>query len=64
MCGPKFCSMNISQEVRQYAKEQEAAAAAAAALVEIELPELPVVAAEGMRQMSEEFKARGAALYH
>ena len=63
MCGPKFCSMNISQEVRQYAKEQEAAAAAAT-LEEIELPELPEAAAEGMRQMSEEFKARGAALYH
>jgi len=24
MCGPKFCSMKISQDVRDYAKEQEA----------------------------------------
>jgi phosphomethylpyrimidine synthase len=23
MCGPKFCSMKISQEVREYAAEQE-----------------------------------------
>ena len=24
MCGPKFCSMKISQEVRDYAAAQEA----------------------------------------
>ena len=23
MCGPKFCSMKISQEVRQYAKDND-----------------------------------------
>ena len=26
MCGPKFCSMKISQDVRQFSAEQEAAA--------------------------------------
>jgi phosphomethylpyrimidine synthase len=25
MCGPKFCSMKISQDVRDYAAEKEAA---------------------------------------
>ncbi|PNH10141.1 Phosphomethylpyrimidine synthase, chloroplastic [Tetrabaena socialis] len=54
MCGPKFCSMNITQELRvmvQNDLDAEAAAAEAAA-------------AEGMAQMSEEFKRRGAEIYH
>ena len=37
MCGPKFCSMKISQEVRE--------------------------AAEGMQQMSENFRANGGEIY-
>ncbi|MEJ2766518.1 phosphomethylpyrimidine synthase ThiC [Photobacterium sp. MCCC 1A19761] len=57
MCGPKFCSMKISQEVRDYAKTlpQEAQA------VEIKLLEDPL---EGMQQKAEEFRARGSELYH
>ncbi|HBR98283.1 MAG TPA: phosphomethylpyrimidine synthase ThiC, partial [Gammaproteobacteria bacterium] len=27
MCGPKFCSMKITQDVRDYAEKQEAEAA-------------------------------------
>jgi len=38
MCGPKFCSMKISQEVRE-------------------------IAARGMAEMSESFRASGSALY-
>ena len=49
MCGPKFCSMKITQEVREYAARQEAAAQP----IEI-----------GMLQMSEEFRNRGGELYH
>ncbi|CCG85552.1 phosphomethylpyrimidine synthase ThiC [Erwinia piriflorinigrans] len=49
MCGPKFCSMKISQEVRDYAARQEAEARP----VEI-----------GMAQMSQEFRNRGGELYH
>ena len=49
MCGPKFCSMKISQEVRDYAGGQMADA--------------EKVAAEGMKQKSEEFKARGSEIY-
>lgn len=49
MCGPKFCSMKITQEVREYAARQEAEA------VPIEI---------GMAQMSDEFRTRGGELYH
>jgi len=47
MCGPKFCSMKISQEVRDYA-------AARAPNEE---------AARGMVEMSEKFKAGGGEIY-
>lgn len=49
MCGPKFCSMNITQEIRDYA--------AAASLDE------EVALQEGMKQMSEEFKKKGSEIY-
>ncbi len=51
MCGPKFCSMKISQEVRDYAAAQEAAKP-----IEVQLT--------GMEKMSAEFRARGSELYH
>jgi phosphomethylpyrimidine synthase len=50
MCGPKFCSMKISQEVREFANVQNAAA--------------PVAEAEqGMQHMAEKFREEGAELY-
>ena len=49
MCGPKFCSMKITQEVREYAARQEAEARP----IEI-----------GMAQMSDEFRRRGGERYH
>ena len=52
MCGPKFCSMKITQEVRVYAEEQRIAA--------LELNE----AEQGMQAKAEEFKAQGSELYH
>lgn len=52
MCGPKFCSMKITQEVRDYAAALEAKAQP------IEL------VASGMAQMSAEFRSRGSELYH
>jgi phosphomethylpyrimidine synthase len=58
MCGPKFCSMKISQEVREYAKDTEQVAADG--LIEVRLLDDPL---EGMRQKSEEFKAKGSELY-
>ena len=51
MCGPKFCSMKITQEVRVYAEEQRIAA-------------LDLGIEEGMQAKAEEFKAQGAQLYH
>jgi phosphomethylpyrimidine synthase len=50
MCGPHFCSMKITQDVREYARthgvsEQEALAV-------------------GMEEKSKEFEASGAEIYH
>ena len=50
MCGPKFCSMKITQEVREYAANQRIAA------VDVEV-------AEGMREQSERFRQEGSQLY-
>lgn len=52
MCGPKFCSMKISQEVRDYAADLEAA--------ELEQQQI----AQGMAEKSAEFRATGAEIYH
>ncbi|OZT82582.1 phosphomethylpyrimidine synthase ThiC, partial [Vibrio sp. 03_296] len=58
MCGPKFCSMKISQEVREYAKGQQAEEGQAIAVKLLDDP------LEGMKQKSAEFKASGSELYH
>ncbi|MBE9396106.1 phosphomethylpyrimidine synthase ThiC [Pontibacterium sp. N1Y112] len=50
MCGPKFCSMKISQEVRDLDAEQVAA--------------INAKADEGMQAKSAEFKESGAEIYH
>ena len=49
MCGPKFCSMKITQEVREYAKTLGVTDEQALS--------------EGMQSMSEEFKRKGAEIY-
>ncbi len=48
--------MKISQEVREYAKEQQGGES-----IDIKLIDDPL---EGMRQKSKEFRATGAELYH
>ncbi len=50
MCGPKFCSMKISQEVRDLDEAQVAA--------------INAQAEQGMKEKSEEFKDSGAEIYH
>jgi len=54
MCGPKFCSMKITQEVRDFAAKQNA-------------PMETFVAAEdaeaGMAAMSEKFREKGSEVY-
>jgi phosphomethylpyrimidine synthase len=51
MCGPKFCSMKITQEVRDYA----------ANMTDNEKADLE--AATGMAQMSQKFKDMGSEVY-
>ncbi|QZD87339.1 phosphomethylpyrimidine synthase ThiC [Qipengyuania psychrotolerans] len=66
MCGPKFCSMKISQEVRDFASKQNQSADG---FLESEkwgadTAEASRKAAEqGMREMSELYKAKGDKLY-
>ncbi|UNM96338.1 phosphomethylpyrimidine synthase ThiC [Ignatzschineria rhizosphaerae] len=53
MCGPKFCSMRISQDIRREAQAQNLADA----------PKEVRVALEGMQQKSAEFKEQGQQIY-
>ncbi len=60
MCGPKFCSMQISQEVRDFAARQNQAADAFIAAT----PVLAEAEAEaGMAEMSERFREKGGEIY-
>ena len=49
MCGPQFCSMKITQEVRDYAAKE--------ALNEKEAVE------KGLNEKSEEFRQKGSEIY-
>jgi phosphomethylpyrimidine synthase len=49
MCGPKFCSMKITEDIRRFAKEQG-----------MEADEAVDV---GMKKMADEFRERGSELY-
>ncbi|QNK37664.1 phosphomethylpyrimidine synthase ThiC [Bacillus subtilis] len=49
MCGPKFCSMRISQDIRDYAKDKE-------------ISEWDAIE-EGMKEKAEEFVNQGSQLY-
>ena len=63
MCGPKFCSMKISQEVRDYAKDLETRGIDpnnAGDAIEIKMVD---VEAE-MKAKSAEFKQTGSEIYH
>lgn len=50
MCGPHFCSMKITQDVRKFAEEND-------------LNPEDSALEEGMKQKSDEFKQKGAELY-
>ncbi len=54
MCGPKFCSMKITQEVRDFAAKQNAAVETFIATEEAEA---------GMAGMSERFREKGGEVY-
>ncbi|MGE7092460.1 phosphomethylpyrimidine synthase ThiC [Lysinibacillus sp. NPDC048646] len=49
MCGPKFCSMRISQDIRNYAKEKDLNTTQAIH--------------QGMQEKAEEFKKTGSQIY-
>ncbi|WP_425415994.1 phosphomethylpyrimidine synthase ThiC [Pseudoalteromonas qingdaonensis] len=63
MCGPKFCSMKITQEVRDYAKDLEARGIDPNNLGE-EISIRMVDVESEMKAKSAEFKAAGSELYH
>jgi phosphomethylpyrimidine synthase len=66
MCGPKFCSMKITQEVRDFAakKNQPADGFLEAGLTGAEVAEASKAAAlKGMEEMSKLFKETGSELY-
>jgi len=57
MCGPKFCSMKITQEVREFARLQEQKASTEPAL------SAEASAEAGMAEMSKRFHEEGGELY-
>ncbi|KJY91264.1 MULTISPECIES: phosphomethylpyrimidine synthase ThiC [Pseudoalteromonas] len=63
MCGPKFCSMKITQDVRDYAKALEARGIDPNNVGEEISIKMVDVEAE-MKAKSEEFKQSGSELYH
>jgi phosphomethylpyrimidine synthase len=50
MCGPHFCSMKITQDVRDYARSHH-------------VQDIAVAVEEGMKEKSEEFLEQGAEIY-
>ena len=50
MCGPHFCSMMITQEVRDYAESHR-------------LGDVEAALVEGMKQKADEFLKEGAEIY-
>jgi phosphomethylpyrimidine synthase len=50
MCGPKFCSMKITQDVREYAAKESVAAET-------------IAIAQGLREKADEFRQGGGEIY-
>ncbi len=66
MCGPKFCSMKISQEVRDFASKQNQSAEGFIASEKLGADTAAAskaAAEEGMREMAEKYKEKGDRLY-
>jgi phosphomethylpyrimidine synthase len=62
MCGPKFCSMKISQEVREFARLQNQPAEGFIAAADLSAEAL-AKAEEGMAEMSKVYDETGRELY-
>ena len=63
MCGPKFCSMKISQEVREYAANLDKNAIKIQLLDETITITSDEAIAKAMQEKSDEFKAMGSEIY-
>ena len=66
MCGPKFCSMKISQEVRDFASKQNQSAEGFIASEKLGADTAAAskaAAEEGMREMAKIYKDKGDRLY-
>ncbi|MEH6757360.1 MAG: phosphomethylpyrimidine synthase ThiC [Parasphingorhabdus sp.] len=66
MCGPKFCSMKISQEVRDFASKQNQSAEGFIASEKLGAETAAAskaAAEEGMREMAKVYKDKGDRLY-
>ncbi len=50
MCGPHFCSMKITQDVRDYANSKK-------------LQDISIAVEEGLKEKAEEFKNKGSEIY-
>jgi phosphomethylpyrimidine synthase len=69
MCGPKFCSMKITEEVRAYAANLENEQKISIKMVDIQGNTQAVHTSQaaiekGMQNMSQVFKEKGSELYH
>ncbi len=51
MCGPHFCAMKITQDVRDYAKQKE-------------IESVDIAMEAGLKEKAEEFKNKGSKIYH
>jgi len=63
MCGPKFCSMKISQEVREYAADLDKNAIKIQLLDETVTLNSNAAIEQAMQEKSAEFKAIGSEIY-
>jgi phosphomethylpyrimidine synthase len=67
MCGPKFCSMKISQEVRAFARAQPAGAAQPGVIaihpVEVIGPAAEQAVHQALDAKAQEFRAQGGEIY-
>jgi phosphomethylpyrimidine synthase len=65
MCGPKFCSMKITQDVRDYAatlNDPNSVGMTQSGIIADGLP-AEAIAKAGMAQMSEKFRQMGEQVY-
>ena len=63
MCGPKFCSMKISQEVREFARLNPHTTTLAKASGVIAIKQIAVDVETSFEEKSEEFRKGGSEIY-